>query len=287
MPIDNDWYDDLGDSWWDPRGPVAALHDFNTARTAYAVGVIRGALPEITHPQVLDVGAGGGLFSASLAAAGFEVVGLDASAPSLQVARRHTVRAEDRQTPAYVTGNAMLLPLADASFDAVVCSEVLEHVSDDTGLKVDDHHALGEQPGSAGLEGVVAFSDGGDEFGLPVSVDVSGLKCAYLAQSLRNHAQPQFFLNTENVGWAFPPVEHVDVSVAERCDEVVPTVSIDVVRDEACRAEGSRHEVHLGGIGRRPVPDRDRGVLGFAVATRPLARDREVLTTVPIEVSQG
>lgn len=129
MPIDNDWYDDLGDAWWDPRGPVAALHDFNQARTAYAVGVIRGVMPEVTRPRVLDVGAGGGLFSASLAAGGFEVVGIDASAPSLRVARKHTVRADDRHAPSYVAGNAMMLPLADASFDAVVCSEVLEHVA--------------------------------------------------------------------------------------------------------------------------------------------------------------
>jgi 2-polyprenyl-6-hydroxyphenyl methylase/3-demethylubiquinone-9 3-methyltransferase len=129
MPIDNDWYDNLGDAWWDPRGPVAALHDFNAARTAYAIGVIRGAMPEVAHPRVLDVGAGGGLFSASLVAGGFEVVGLDASLPSLRTAREHTVRPDDDHAPSYVAGNAMLLPVANSSFDAVVCSEVLEHVA--------------------------------------------------------------------------------------------------------------------------------------------------------------
>ncbi len=129
MPIDNEWYDDLGDAWWDPRGPVAALHDFNETRTSYAIGVIRGAMREVARPRVLDVGAGGGLFSASLAAAGCDVVGLDASLPSLEVARRHTIPAASGCAPSYVAGNAMMLPLADASFDAVVCSEVLEHVA--------------------------------------------------------------------------------------------------------------------------------------------------------------
>lgn len=129
MRIDNDWYDELGDAWWDPRGPVAALHDFNEARSAYAIGVIRGAIPEVERPRVLDVGAGGGLFSASLAHAGFEVVGLDASLPSLRAARKHTVRPEDNDAPCYVAGNAMLLPFEDASFDVAVCSEVLEHVA--------------------------------------------------------------------------------------------------------------------------------------------------------------
>ena len=36
-------------------------------RTAYAKGVIRGVLHSVDAPRVLDVGAGGGLFSASLA----------------------------------------------------------------------------------------------------------------------------------------------------------------------------------------------------------------------------
>ena len=128
MPIDNDWYDDLGDGWWDPRGPVAALHEFNHARAAYAVELIRCALPDVARPRVLDIGAGGGLFSASLSAVGFEVIGLDASVPSLRAARRNTVQPGDPLAPSYLTGDALRLPLADASVDAAVCSEVLEHV---------------------------------------------------------------------------------------------------------------------------------------------------------------
>jgi 2-polyprenyl-6-hydroxyphenyl methylase/3-demethylubiquinone-9 3-methyltransferase len=129
MESENDWYDTLGDDWWDPRGPVAALHDFNVARTAYAKGVIRGVLHSVDAPRVLDVGAGGGLFSASLAAAGFEVIGIDASTSSLQTARKHTVKATANNAPSYVAGNAMLLPFASEAFDAAVCSEVLEHVA--------------------------------------------------------------------------------------------------------------------------------------------------------------
>ena len=134
MKIDNRWYDDLGDDWWDPRGPVAALHDFNEARTAYATPIIRRALPEVAHPRVLDVGAGGGLFSASLAAAGCEAVGLDASHPSLRAARRHTASLGAPTAPSYVAGDALRLPFADGSFDAAVCSEVLEHVSSPAAL---------------------------------------------------------------------------------------------------------------------------------------------------------
>jgi len=40
-----------------------------------------------------------------------------------------TVRQDDRHAPQYVTGNAMLLTFADATFDAAVGSEVLQHAS--------------------------------------------------------------------------------------------------------------------------------------------------------------
>jgi 2-polyprenyl-6-hydroxyphenyl methylase/3-demethylubiquinone-9 3-methyltransferase len=129
MAIDQRWWDDLGERWWDPHGPVASLHELNEARTAYAIGVIRGAVPELAHPRVLDVGAGGGLLSGSLSAAGFDVVGVDASAPSLEVAREHTTPRGGGWAPEFVCGNAMLLPFADESFDAAVCSSVLEHVA--------------------------------------------------------------------------------------------------------------------------------------------------------------
>jgi 2-polyprenyl-6-hydroxyphenyl methylase/3-demethylubiquinone-9 3-methyltransferase len=74
---------------------------------------------------VLDAGCGGGLVAARLAEAGASVVGLDASLPSLAVA--------DRAVPkrfAPVAGALERLPLADASVDAVVAADVLEHVGD-------------------------------------------------------------------------------------------------------------------------------------------------------------
>jgi 2-polyprenyl-6-hydroxyphenyl methylase/3-demethylubiquinone-9 3-methyltransferase len=125
MPIDNQWYDELGDAWWDCRGPMAALHDFNEACTAYATGVIRGVRAEIERPRVLDVGAGGGLFSASLAVSGFEW-GRCLAALAGRIVPTH--EPGDGGAPSYVAGNAMLLPFADGNFDAAVCSEVLEHV---------------------------------------------------------------------------------------------------------------------------------------------------------------
>ncbi len=129
MPIDNRWYDTLGARWWDPRGPVAPLHEVNPVRSAYFVEVLRG----LGHhtARVLDLGCGGGLLAEALAAEGFEVVGLDASLPSLRAASEH---ASGDLPLAYLGGDAHRLPFAGGAFDAVACAEVIEHVDDPDAL---------------------------------------------------------------------------------------------------------------------------------------------------------
>jgi len=89
-PVDNRWYDDLGDGWWDPRGPVAALHELNPVRVDYFTEVLRRELTEADRPRVLDLGCGGSLVTEALAERGCEVLGLDASLPSLRTAQRHS-----------------------------------------------------------------------------------------------------------------------------------------------------------------------------------------------------
>ena len=123
--VDNDWYDDLGDAWWDPRGPVRALHEINPLRVQYFLR----AMTPLEGRRVLDLGCGGGLMAEACARAGALTVGLDASGPSLAAAQRHAARAG---TPPirYVQGRAEALPFPDAQFDAVGAADSLEHVDD-------------------------------------------------------------------------------------------------------------------------------------------------------------
>ena len=83
-PAEQQKFDSIAASWWDPDGESRPLHDLNPARLAYIterVG-LKGA-------DVIDVGCGGGILSESLAGQGANVTGIDIATKALSVARLH------------------------------------------------------------------------------------------------------------------------------------------------------------------------------------------------------
>lgn len=129
VAIDNEYYHEVGDSWWDANGPLRALHDMNPIRVSYFDEAARAALGEDrSRVRVLDIGCGGGLASERMAALGYRVTGVDLSEGSIETARRHA-KASGVAVD-YRIGSAFELPAADGSTDLVVISDVLEHLHD-------------------------------------------------------------------------------------------------------------------------------------------------------------
>ena len=106
-----------------PERPVTGAPLVNVqesaARYAFAAADVRAL-------RVLDVASGAGLGSEFLLAQGARiVVGVESAAEALRQARR-----PDPSGMSFVRADALALPFADASFDAVVSFETIEHLID-------------------------------------------------------------------------------------------------------------------------------------------------------------
>ncbi len=80
--------------------------------------------------KILDVGCGNGNISLALASLGYQVKGIDISEESVQKARGRSTF----ENLSFEAQNAEELTATEERFDAIVCSEVLEHLNQPEGL---------------------------------------------------------------------------------------------------------------------------------------------------------
>jgi 2-polyprenyl-6-hydroxyphenyl methylase/3-demethylubiquinone-9 3-methyltransferase len=119
-------FETLAARWWDPNGPMRPLHMMNPPRVAWvAERVKRNLGPGV---EILDVGCGAGLLSEALAKEGFDVLGLDAGAEVVEVARGHA--AGQRLNLEYRNSTAEELMAEGLKFPVITALEVIEHVAD-------------------------------------------------------------------------------------------------------------------------------------------------------------
>ena len=117
-------YDKVADRWWsDDIRWVRTLKNLVPGRLAWFDRQINWQ-----GKVLLDLGCAGGFMSEALALRGAQVTGIDPAAQAIDAARSHAFECGLRIS--YDVGVGEALPYADASFDAVVCVDVLEHVAD-------------------------------------------------------------------------------------------------------------------------------------------------------------
>lgn len=123
LKINNGFYDDLGDRWYDAYDdPIALLRAENKAMFPWILNKLRTLIDH--KGAILDVGCGAGFLSNELARQGYYVTGVDLSGESLEVARKH----DRTHSVKYEVADAYKLPYQDETFEAVTAMDFLEHV---------------------------------------------------------------------------------------------------------------------------------------------------------------
>ncbi len=128
-------FEAMAAEWWDPNGKFKPLHMLNPCRLDYITTQIAAEFDrDLTAPhpftglRLLDIGCGGGLLSEPMARLGAEVVGADAAARNIPVARLHA--EQSGLSIDYRHTAAEDLAAAGERFDVVLNMEVVEHVAD-------------------------------------------------------------------------------------------------------------------------------------------------------------
>ncbi|XP_058463217.1 ubiquinone biosynthesis O-methyltransferase, mitochondrial [Malaya genurostris] len=150
----------LASDWWDPTGPLKGLHSMNALRVPLIRdGLIStGLIPkeQVSTPNVLsginilEVGCGGGILTEALARIRANAVGIDPGEKLINVAKEHAQLLDQHiidKIQYYVQTVEDHSQNNEGKYDAVVVSEVLEHVNNKASFL--EHCLLALKPGGS------------------------------------------------------------------------------------------------------------------------------------------
>ncbi|KAM3873592.1 ubiquinone biosynthesis O-methyltransferase, mitochondrial [Diretmus argenteus] len=144
-------FQSLASKWWDERGEFAALHAMNDLRVPFIRDNLLTTHREhqpgrpLAGLRILDIGCGGGLLSEPLGRLGADVLAIDPVADSISTARLHSSHDPDLRKRVHYRACTLEELSAEGEggeeeeeeergavggFDAVVASEVVEHLAD-------------------------------------------------------------------------------------------------------------------------------------------------------------
>ena len=127
-------FEAIAAEWWDLEGKFKPLHMLNPCRLDYITQQIsmefdRDLSADLPFKglRILDIGCGGGLLCEPMARLGATVVGADAAAGNIPVAKLHAEQSGLKIDYRHITAEA--LAGANEQFDVILNMEVVEHVA--------------------------------------------------------------------------------------------------------------------------------------------------------------
>ncbi|KAL4122284.1 hypothetical protein QTP88_014649 [Uroleucon formosanum] len=137
-------HSNMKEYWWNSNGPLNALHSLNPLRVSFIINGLTnmkkietkniGTRQSLENIKILDVGCGGGLLTEALARLDGNVTGIDPSKELITIANDHSVILKNKNIK-YLNESIEEHALSNTeSYDAIVTSEVLEHVSNKYGF---------------------------------------------------------------------------------------------------------------------------------------------------------
>ena len=120
----------MAEDWWKPTGKFKPLHDLTPIRLEYIINLAKQHFKrdDLVGIKTLDIGCGGGLITEPMYRLQTDILGIDASAVNIDIAKLHAKKSN--LSINYQQMLAEDLVKTGAKFQLILALEIIEHVED-------------------------------------------------------------------------------------------------------------------------------------------------------------